>query len=74
MYASLALGSTKIFATRPKLFASRLFGVKVGWPFAFLPVSRAFGLPYCATNLPSCVNFMMCESPGPLPPIHTMPV
>ena len=35
---------------------------------------RAPFLPICSRNLPSLVNFRMCESGAPLPPIQTLPL
>ncbi len=35
---------------------------------------RAPFLPICSRNLPSLVNFRMCESGPPLPPIQTLPL
>ena len=64
----------KIFATRPKLFMSMLLRTNVGLAPAAPSFMRAFFLPYCATNLPSRVNFRMCASGRPLPPIHTKPL
>src|SRR3954453_19381137 len=62
MYASCAGMSNEIFATRPKCDV-------------LLLSEPCPGVPICMRNLPSCVNFRMCESGDgapPLPPIQTL--
>ena len=65
MYASFAFGVDEDLRDAAEVLHDRCCRLSL----------RAAGLPDLhARNLPSCVNFRMCASVPPLPPIQTLPL